>query len=279
VRYGDQEFPREADVKGRSISLQEKELTFVACMSDSELIRCNLLASPGLRLGFHHEVTVVNNCPSAAAGLNLALERAEHELVVCAHQDVFLPDGWDRCVIQQFEEAERQFGPIGVAGVYGVSKVIAPDDRTKPLGAERIGWVVDRGRVLRDGRELPAQVVALDELLLIVRRDSGLRFDPALGFHLYGADICLQAREQGLAVVALAAPCHHNSRSVGLPEEFFASAEIFARKWSHRLPVATPCVIIDRGGEVYLLGNATNRPDSIALAGECLRRRAAAPIS
>ena len=58
--------------------------------------------------------------------------------------------------------------------------------------------------MLRDGPELPAQVATLDELLLIVKRDSGLRFDPELGFHLYGADICLQAIEQGLAVVALA---------------------------------------------------------------------------
>ena len=186
----------------------------------------------------------------------MGLARAKHEWVVCAHQDVYLPEGWDRCLVQQIDEAERRFGPIGVAGVYGVGEVIAPADHARPLAAERIGWVVDRGRVLRDGPELPARVATLDELLLVVRRDSGLRFDPALGFHLYGADLCLQAREQGLAVVALGALCHHNSRSVGLPEAFFASAEVFARKWSHRLPVATPCVIIDRGGEVHVLGNA-----------------------
>jgi hypothetical protein len=133
--------------------------------------------------------------------------------------------------------------------------------------AERIGWVVDRGRMLRDGPDLPARVATLDELLLVVRRDTPLRFDPALGFHLYGADICLQAAERGLAVVALGALCHHNSRSVGLPAAFYRSAEVFARKWSHRLPVATPCVIIDRGGEVRVLGNAvTKRPTSIAYA-------------
>ena len=73
------------------------------------------------------------------------------------------------------------------------------------MAAERIGWVVDRGRMLRDGPELPARVATLDKLLLIVRRDSGLRFERELGFHLYGADICLQAREQRLAVVALEA--------------------------------------------------------------------------
>jgi hypothetical protein len=118
-------------------------------------------------------------------------------------------------------------------------------------------------------------VSTLDELLVVVRRDAGLCFDPALGFHLYGADLCLQARERGLAVVAIAAPCHHNSRSIGLPDAFYASAEVFARKWSYRLPVATPCVIIDRGGGVRLLGDAEE--DSIAYAGisEPLINRAA----
>jgi hypothetical protein len=57
--------------------------------------------------------------------------------------------------------------------------------------------------------------------------------------------------------VAIGALCHHNSRSIGLPEAFYQSAAVFARKWSHRLPVATPCVIIDRSGAVRLLGNAT----------------------
>jgi hypothetical protein len=88
-----------------------------------------------------------------------------------------------------------------VFGSYG-----SGSNRQEPrLAAERIGWVVDRGRKLRDGPELPARVATLDELLLVVRGDTLLRFDPALGFHLYGADICLQARERGLAVVALGA--------------------------------------------------------------------------
>jgi hypothetical protein len=180
--------------------------------------------------------------------------------------DVFLLEGWDRNLVEQLRDAEDRFGPIGVAGVYGVGNVIAPHDPTQSLAAPRIGWVIDRGRELRDGPEVPARVATLDELLLVVRRDSGLRFDPALGFHLFGADIRLQAQERGLAVVALGALCHHNSRSVGLPEAFFRSAEVFARKWGDRLPVATPCVNVDRGGAVRLLGNASARPESIAYA-------------
>jgi hypothetical protein len=229
-----------------------------------------IISSPCLAPDSAHQVLLIKNCPSAADGLNIGIERAGNEWGVFLHQDVLLPPGWDGCVADQLQEAERRFGPIGVAGVYGVGEIITSGDLTESLAAERIGWVVDRGRILQDGPELPAQVATLDELVLVVRRDSDLRFDPALRFHLYGADICLQAREQGLAVVALAAPCHHNSRSVGLPEAFYDSAAIFARKWSHRLPVATPCVVIDRLGEVHLLGNATERPGSVAIAVRCL---------
>jgi Glycosyltransferase like family len=248
-------------------------LSFVACVSDSSILEANLHSSPCLNDGSEHQVLVVKNCPSAADGLNIGIARAKTDWVVFIHQDMWLPARWDRSVVEQLHEAERRIGPIGVAGVYGVGEVIARRDQSQPLAAERIGWVVDRGRMLSDGPELPARVATLDELLLIVRRDAGLRFDTTLGFHLYGADICLQAREQGLAVVALAALCHHNSRSIGLPEAFFASARVFARKWSHRLPVATPCAIIESGGEVSVLGNAAGRPGSLAIAEQCLRRQ------
>ena len=93
---------------------------------------------------------------------------------------------------EQLREAEVRFGPIGVAGVYGVGDAIAPRDPTQPLASERIGWVVDRGRELHELPELPASVTTLDELLLVVPRDTELRFEPELGFHIYGADLCWQ---------------------------------------------------------------------------------------
>ncbi len=245
-------------------------LSFVVCISDHAILKANLLSSPCLQLDSHHQVIAIQDAPSAAAGLNLGLARAKHELVVCLHQDVFLPVGWDRLMLNQYRMAERELGPIGVAGIYGVGKVKPCPDSTSAFAAERIGWVVDRGRILSEGPALPAPVATLDELVFIVRRDRPLQFDPELGFHLYGADICLQARERGLAVVALGAPCHHNSRSIGLPRPFFASAQIFARKWAHRMPIATPCVVFDREGRVHLLGNADNRAGSIARAvGVC----------
>ena len=41
--------------------------------------------------------------------------------------------------------------------------------------------------------------------------------------------------------------------------------EVFARKWRHRLPMATPCVIIDEERRVWILGNTT-RTDAVAVS-------------
>ncbi len=159
-------------------------LSFVTCASNGATLRTNLLASPCSAPQAAHQAVAVRNCPSAADGLNIGTARAETDWVVCVHQDVWLPAGWDRCVLEQLDEAERRFGPVGVAGVYGVGEMIAPREQSQPMAAQRIGWVVDRG-------------------------------------------------------------------------QFYRSAEVFSRKWQHRLPVATPCVIIDRGGIVHVPGNAT----------------------
>jgi hypothetical protein len=228
----------EADAPGDAA----EPLTFVACVSDEATLRANLLASPCLRPGTPHEVLLFRGCPSAADGLNRGLAQARHQLVVTLHQDVYLPRGWPARPLAQYRRAEPSLGPVGVAGVYGVSLAGA--------SVVRAGQVVDRDRLLREPARLPAAVETLDELLLAVPQDTLLCFDPSLGFHLYGADVCLQAQQRGQAAVALDALCLHHSRGAGLPPAFAASAARLADKWAHRLPVATSCAVIHPGGRL-----------------------------
>jgi hypothetical protein len=98
----------------------DTRLSFIACVTSDELLRSNLLASPCLGLGSGHEVILIKNCSSAADGLNFGIGRASADWLIGAHQDVFSPEGWDRRLDDQLREAQRQFGPVGVAGVYGV---------------------------------------------------------------------------------------------------------------------------------------------------------------
>jgi hypothetical protein len=62
------------------------------------------------------------------------------------------------------------------------------------------------------------------------------------GFHFYGADLCLQVRERGLAVEAL---CFHNQHAVELPPDFDPSERAFAAKRARRLWVKTTCAVVD----------------------------------
>jgi hypothetical protein len=134
-------------------------------------------------------------------------------------------------------------------GVYGVGPASRQNGR---LTAERAGCVIAPRAVLSGRAKLPGRVSTLDELLLLVPNDTPLKFDPELGFHLYGADLCLQAAEHGPAVAAAQAPCKSNTANCSLPPEFFRSADVFARKWQQRLPVATPCVIVDKMKRLWM---------------------------
>ena len=177
-----------------TLQRDDESFSFVACVSDMALLEANLLASPCLDAGSPNEVIVVKGCPAAANGLKLAFEWARREWIACVHQDVFLPRGWDQLVTDQLKEAERRFGPIGVAGVYGVGEAIVPDE-PDTAARRRTDWLGERPRP-RAPRWARAPRARGD-----ARRDRAghsSKFGPAVRsgawFYLYGADICLQRR-------------------------------------------------------------------------------------
>lgn len=212
-------------------------VTIGACTNDPVVLRENLLASPCL-LGGRHETLMVEGAASAAEGLNAVIAQAQHELVVLAHQDVYLPRWWIARLWQQYEKACLATGDkVGVMGVYGVLGT--------PHGILRSGRVCDRDFLLDEPAPLPARAGSLDELVLVVPRNTPLRFDPALGFHLYGTDICLSAEKLGLQGMIIDAPCYHNSKQGNeLPAAFGQSKAVLREKWAGRLPIATPCDIV-----------------------------------
>ena len=91
---------------------------------------------------------------------------------------------------------------------------------------------------------LPADVDTVDEMLLVVPRATPLRFEPALGWHLYGADLALQARAAGLRAVVLDVPCYHNSLRAGLDISYWESEAILASKWVDEGEIVTTCSTI-----------------------------------
>jgi SAM-dependent methyltransferase len=204
-------------------------ITFVACVNDDDQLESNLLRSPCLDPGTPHELLLLRGQRSAADGFNSALGRARHDLVVFVQQDIYLPRGWDHRFRKQLAQAEAGMGPVGVAGPFGYT--FGPEGKTS------IGRVLDRQYVHDMPAPLPAEADGLDEIVLAVRRDTPLRFDPGLGFHLYGADICLAARARGLAVAVLDAPCLHNSLFSYLSPQFHDARAKLLAKWPQVRPL------------------------------------------
>jgi hypothetical protein len=196
-----------------------------------------LLRSPDLP--GEAEVLLQRGYRSAAEAYNAAIDAAKTDLLVFAHQDVYLPEGWERAAFEGIKLLSKTDPDWGVLGVWGVS----------PSGG-RAGFVYDGGwrRTLGGPFSGGQQVDTLDELLLIVRKSSGLRFDPQLrGFHMYGTDICLEARRQGRKCYAIGAFCIHNTNQYRmLPLQFWQAYFFIRRKWKGQLPIQTPCITITR---------------------------------
>ncbi len=238
----------------------EEPLSFVSCVNDEAVLRDNLLASPCFQGDSPHQLVLVRGARSAAEGLNGGLERAQHDTVVLVHQDVYLPRGWPARFSEQVSRARESLGDVAVTGLFGARRCPAAPD-----GVERAGHVLDREWLRRQG-SLPAGVETVDELLIAVRRGTSLRFDPSLGFHLYGSDIACAARRAGQKVAVVDACCFHNSQQGGaLPAAFHESAEVFRAKWAADLPVATCCALMSNGEAEALRSSAptpTAGPDA-----------------
>lgn len=216
----------------------------VAC-NDRATLRSSLLRSPELEGA--KQVVVKEGYASAGLAYNAGLEDASSELLVFVHQDVYLPAGWFKAMDAAIEVLGSQDPNWGVLGVFGITKAGPAAGYLYSTGLQ--GFV---GRAFAQ----PTEVESLDEVALVLRRESGLRFDGNLpGFHLYGADICLEAERRGMASYAVPAFCIHNSNGIAvLPRAYLRAFLYMRRKWRKRLPVRTSCCVITTWG-VPLLKN------------------------
>lgn len=184
---------------------------------------------------------------SAAKALNAALEASPTPIAILAHQDIYLPEGFLDRLIAQINQLESEGRAWGVLGPFGL--------RSDGDAAGRV-YSVAIGRELGTRLPAPQPVVCFDEIVLVLKRDGGLRFDEDLpGFHLYGVDIVLQARHRSLGAYAIDAPVVHVDRPVQvqvLLGAYRRAYEYMKKKWSAELPIPTLIVDLTRSPLPYL---------------------------
>lgn len=213
--------------------------TIAVAVNNDEVLRNNLYRSPDL-LG-HRELQILTRQGFASASLahNSALDEASNDVVIFVHQDVYLPQGWFSSLDRVLTHLQREGVNWGVLGCFGPRKGDADGlGRVYTHGVGIHGTAINR----------PEIVESLDEIVLIIRKSSGLRFDPSLPhFHLYGTDLCMMARARGLPSFAIPAFCVHNTHQLlTLPPEFYECYRYIKRKWARYLPICTSCITISR---------------------------------
>ena len=185
------------------------------------------------------EVVIEKGHGKAALAYNAGMERAQADLVIFIHQDVYLPDGWFAHLERALKQLEAHDPNWGVVGIWGPTR-----------SGSRIGhaYWTGIGRPAGAYFEGGLEVETLDEAMLIFRKSSGLRFDPQLpGYHMYGTDICLQARSLGRKSYVISALCIHNTNDYALlPWAFWTSYWFVRGKWRSQLPIHTSCIEITR---------------------------------
>ena len=211
----------------------------VVCASHSdEILNTNLARSPMLASVPLH---IEHGATSAAQAYNRALDATTAPVVIFAHHDVYFPQGWDRLLATRLAEVDALDPDWALFGPFGVG---LDTSHIGPVWSSSIGLIVGRVPIT------PIPVQSYDEMVIILRRASNLRFDPALpGWHLYGTDIATQARTKGLGTYAGALPCIHNDRYHDhLRDDFVECYQAMRTKWRDHLPLRSPIIKISRSG-------------------------------
>lgn len=211
----------------------------VAAVNNEQILADNLAASPLLGCGV--PFNGMRGYASAGSAYNAGLDATDADIIIFAHQDVYLPSHWLEQLQTGISAIEKIDDRWAVIGVYGIEP-----------GGRHIGhcWSRGLGRTLGESFSSPRRVVSIDEIVIVLRRSSGLRFDERLpGFHLYGTDIVQTALATGHSAYVVHAPVIHNSNPVRTLAGAYGKAyQYMRRKWQECLPIDTTIVRLTRSG-------------------------------
>lgn len=212
----------------------------ICASHNDEILNANLARSPMITEG-RVPLHLQRGATSAAVAYNRAIDTTDADILIFAHHDVYLPRGWEDLLTRRLREVAAHDPNWALYGPFGVG---LDASHIGPVWSSSIGLIV--GRV----PTTPAEVQSYDEMVIVMRRSAGLRFDEALpGWHMYGTDIVTTARTCGLHAYAGALPTIHNDRYHDhLRDDFVECYTAMRHKWRDHLPLRTPIIKISKSG-------------------------------
>jgi len=182
---------------------------------------------------------------SCAEPLNIAIDLADGDIVNLCHQDLKVNTSWIDTIMSHIATLDRthiSWGVLGVAGAYKYGRQHTPDKEgnilyLSDLTPDKKSFAAIYRQIFGSRKE----VQTIDELSLIIRKSTGLRFDSVTfdHFHWYGADICLQALSRGLKNFAIDADCLHlsdgqSNLSGGHAATYIEQGTRLFKKWQNK---------------------------------------------
>ncbi|WP_165355133.1 glycosyltransferase [Nocardioides oleivorans] len=208
----------------------------IACVYNDVEVRRHCLdrsiaaaATSGVEVQYLPIDNTTHQFASAGAALNHAVRLAEHDVVVLAHQDVYLHD------LPRLAEAAAALDDPdwGVLGSCGLTS-----------SGELVGRLRDRVILIGAPAPAPVEVQTLDEVLLMARRETFLEHplseDPLLAWHAYAVEYALRMRALGRRAGAVDTAITHNSLTVNLARLDDAHLHV-GDLFPAELPIRTTC--------------------------------------
>ena len=230
---------------------------------DAEL-ESNVQCSPGLN-ELQAPIYAVRLATSPAAALETARPHITQDWVLICHQDVYFPEGFGQrlnALLDGIAPEARERTLLGFIG-----KAADPQQG----GYHDAGFVIDR--LNRMDHAESATAVSIDELAIVIARDSLHRIDPEMGWHLWATDLCLTSiceLETFPRIVKL--PLFHNSTNESnLSLAFHESAARLVRKFPDFGPIPTLCGTIQPAAPGGAGDSAPPRRNGCCICGHAVQ--------
>ncbi|MDE6059141.1 MAG: glycosyltransferase family protein [Clostridia bacterium] len=194
-----------------------------------------------------------NRFSSAASALNYGAEKANGEVIVFMHQDIYL---WDDKFLEKYYNFLHNHANaiLGVAGVAKKDHLIYYD------------FCESKDRIYRgrSSRGELMQAITLDECLFAMQKDlwKKLKFDEDTcnNWHFYGADICYNNLLNGGENLILSAQICHESKGNAYNKSFRHSLKLMIKKYRKKLErMETTCINIKCNSFMYFIYATVSR--------------------